>query len=261
MVGYASIEDAADAVRRVLQSGHFPAALELMNREALQLVADHLPKGFKPEHDAVLIVEQDGNDAEQVMIQLAEIVEIMGGVDNRVAQTAAEREGIWKARRQFGHILMALRKNVFSEDVAVPISKIPEMVHRFHKLGLEHGVAMPTVAHAGDGNLHPTFLFDDDQRHLIGPLAAQVFRDAIELGGTVSAEHGLGALKRDFALLEHGPEAIGWWRRIKDQFDPLGILNPHKIFPEQPADDHFLDKQPGWGKKLASGKDRSEVSA
>ncbi len=260
MVGFATIEAAAQAVRRVLQSGHFPAALEFMNREALQFVGDFLPPGFKPDHDAVLLIEQDGNDAEQVLIQLAEMVEILDGVDNRVAQSPAEREGIWNARRQFGQVLVSQRKNVFSEDVAVPISQIPEMVHRFHELGLKYGIRMPTVAHAGDGNLHPTLVFDEEQRHLVAPIAAQIFRDAVELGGTISAEHGLGALKRDFAVLEHGPEAIAWWRKLKDLFDPQGILNPHKIFPEQPADDHFLDLQPGWGEKLASGRDRSEVA-
>jgi len=132
-------------------------------------------------------------------------------------------------------------------------------VRRFHALADSNGIEMPTVAHAGDGNLHPTLVFDEEQRHLVGPIAAQIFRDAVELGGTVSAEHGLGALKRDFASLEHGPDEIAWWRRLKDLYDPLGILNPHKIFPEQAADEHFLDAQPGWGRKLASGRDRAEV--
>jgi len=260
MVGFATIEDAADAVRRVLQAGHFPAALEMMNRAALEVVSAFLPAGFQPDHEAVIVVEQDGNDGEQVLLQLAEIVEILDGVDNRVAQTEAEREGIWNARRKFGSILVELRKNVFSEDIAVPISKIPEMVRRFHALAEKHGIQMPTVAHAGDGNLHPTLVFEEEQRHLVGPIAAQIFRDAVELGGTVSAEHGLGALKRDFAVLEHSPDEIAWWRRLKHLYDPLGILNPHKIFPEQPADEHFLDAQPGWGRKLASGRDRAEVA-
>jgi glycolate oxidase len=259
MVGYATIEDAADAVRRVLQSGHFPAALELINQAALRLVGDYLPAGFKPEHEAVLVVEQDGNDAERVLFELAEIVELMGGVDNRVAQSEAEREGLWRARRQFGHILKALRKNVFSEDVAVPIAQVPEMVRRFQALAERNGMELPTVGHAGDGNLHPTFLFEEDQRQLVAPLAAQIFRDAVELGGTISAEHGLGVLKRDFAALEHSAAELEWWRRLKRTLDPDGILNPHKVFPEQPADDHFIDALPGWGKKLASGVDRAEV--
>lgn len=254
MVGFASIEDAATAVRRVLQSGHLPAALELLNREALEIMARYLPAGFRPTHEAVLVIEQDGSDREQVLLQLAEMVDILDGVDNRVAQSEAERQGIWNARRQFGHVLVELRKNVFTEDIAVPIAKIPDMVHRIHALELEYGIRMPTVAHAGDGNLHPGLLFDDEQRPLVGLIAAQIFRDAVELGGTVSAEHGLGALKRDFAVLEHAPGEIEWWRRLKDLFDPIGILNPHKVFPELPADDHFLDAQPGWG------KNRSEVA-
>ena len=260
MVGFATIEDAADAVRRVLQSGHFPAALEMLNRATLEIVGHLLPAGFRNDHEAVLVIEQDGNDPDQVLEQLAVMVEILDGIDNRVAQSEAEREGIWKARRHLGHAMVELRQNVFSEDIGVPISKVPEMVHRFQALAEKHNLRMPVVAHAGDGNLHPTLLFEEEQRHLVGPVAAQIFRDAVELGGTVSAEHGLGALKRDFAALEHSAEEIGWWRRLKDLYDPLGILNPHKIFPEQPADDHFLDNQPGWGRKLAGGRDRAAVA-
>ena len=260
MVGFTTIEDAADAVRRVLQSGHFPAALEMLNRATLEIVGHLLPSGFRNDHEAVLLIEQDGNDAEQVLMELAAMVEILDGVDNRVAQSETEREGLWRARRHLGHVMVEMRQNVFSEDIAVPISKVPEMVHRFQALADQHGIRMPVVAHAGDGNLHPTLIFEEEQRHLVGPIAAQIFRDAVELGGTVSAEHGLGALKRDFAALEHSAEEIGWWRRLKDLYDPLGILNPHKIFPEQPADEHFLDAQPGWGVKLASGRDRAEVA-
>jgi glycolate oxidase len=105
---------------------------------------------------------------------------------------------------------------------------------------------MATVGHAGDGNLHPTILFTDEQRHLVGPAAARIFRDALDLGGSISAEHGLGALKRDYAELEHGPETMRVMREIKKVLDPAGILNPHKVFPEAPADGEFLARQPGW---------------
>lgn len=261
MVGFATIEDAAEAVARLMGSGHFPAALEIVDRDALELVAEHLPPGFRSSLGAVLIVEQDGNDQELVLGQLIEIVELLDGVDNRVAQSEVERAGIWKARRQFGHILRDLRANVFSEDIAVPMSQVPEMVRRFRALSLEHGVRIATVGHAGDGNLHPTLLFTEQQRPLVGRIVDRIFRDAIELGGTVSAEHGLGALKRDYAELEHGADAIALMRRIKDSLDPQGILNPHKVFPELTPDPGFLENQPGWGAKLASGKDRSEVGA
>lgn len=261
MVGYHSVEDAAEAVRRLLTSGHLPAGLELMDRHAVALVGEYLPAGFKTDLEAVLIVEQDGSNANNVLADLAEMVGLLGGADNRVAQTAAERAGIWKARRQFGHVLLASRKNFFAEDVAVPVSQIPEMVRRITALAARHGVTIATVGHAGDGNLHPSILFTDEQRPLVGPIAARIFRDALELGGSISAEHGLGALKRDYAELEHGPEAIELMRQLKRTLDPTGILNPHKVFPEGPADDAFLERQAGWGTKLASGRDRSELGA
>src|SRR5439155_27105131 len=108
---------------------------------------------------------------------------------------------------------------------------------------------------------HPTIGFSDEQRNRVGPAAAQIFRDALELGGSISAEHGLGALKRDYAELEHGAGALDVMRGLKKMLDPRGLLNPHKVFPESPADDGFLERQPGWGAKLASGRDRSELGA
>jgi glycolate oxidase len=261
LVGYRSIEAAAEAVRQLLTSGHFPAALELMDAHALKLVAQELPAGFVPELDAILIVEQDGNDPGQVLSQLVAMVEILSGDDNRVAQSEAEREGIWRARRRFGHVLIAMRKNFFAEDVAVPVSRIPEMTRRFTALAERLGVTIATVGHMGDGNLHPTIVFTDEQRALVGPAAAQIFRDALELGGSISAEHGLGALKRDYAELEHGPGAIELMRKVKALLDPEGVLNPHKVFPESPPDERFLERQPGWGTKLASGRDRAELGA
>jgi glycolate oxidase len=259
MVSFDGVEPAAEAVRRLLQAGHLPAALELMNREALGMVADLLPPAVGSDHAAVLLVEQDGNDPEHVLGELAGMVELLGGTGDWVAQSEAEREGLWRARRSFGQVLRERRKHVFTEDVAVPISLVPEMVRRIAELSRRHGIAIPVVAHVGDGNLHPNFLFEERQRPLVPLLAAQILRDAVELGGTISAEHGLGALKRDFAVLEHGADAIGWWRRLKDVFDPAGILNPHKVFPERPADDRFLDAMPGWGATLASGFDRTEA--
>jgi glycolate oxidase len=261
LVGYRTIEEAAEGVRRLLVSGHFPSALELMDANALKLVAHELPSGFETALEAVLIVEQDGNDPEQVLAQLAEIVELLGGADDRVAQSEAEQEGIWRARRRFGHVLISMRKNFFAEDVAVPISQIPEMTRRFTALAERLGVTIATVGHMGDGNLHPTIVFSDEQRPLVGPAAAQIFRDALELGGSISAEHGLGALKRDYAELEHGARALQVMREIKRTLDPKGLLNPHKVFPESPPDDGFLERQPGWGAKLASGRDRSELGA
>lgn len=246
MVGFRSLEDAAAAVARVLAAGHFPACLEIMDRESMELLRDRLPQGFEPELAAVLLVEQDGNDPEQVQLALLEMVELLDGADNRIAQSSVERERLWDARRSFGKVLMGMPHNFFTEDVAVPISLVPEMARRIDELSRRTGVRIATLGHIGDGNLHPTILFEDPQRELISGIAAQIFRDAIELGGTISAEHGLGALKRDYAEQEHGPEALALMRNLKGLLDPKGILNPHKVFPVGPADDEFLNRMPGW---------------
>jgi glycolate oxidase len=131
------------------------------------------------------------------------------------------------------------------------------MARRIGRLAAETGLRIVTVGHVGDGNLHPALLFREEQRHLVGPAAARIFRDAMELGGTISAEHGLGALKRDHAEAEHGPLAMGLMRQVKDLLDPAGILNPHKVFPEQPADGEFLSRMPGWAAE--GGRRRSEA--
>ncbi len=246
MVGFRTIEDAGAAVARALGAGHFPAAIELLDGASLELVDDKLPPGFAPGLDAVLIVEMDGGDEEFVQLELMKMVEVLDGVDNRIAQSSVERDRLWDARRSFGRVLMSMPKNFFAEDVAVPISAIPEMIRRVQALAARTGLRIATVGHAGDGNLHPTFLFSDEQRALVSSAAAQIFRDALELGGSISAEHGLGALKRDYAEVENGPLALGLMRQIKQAFDPRGLLNPHKVFPEQPPDDDFLNRLPGW---------------
>jgi glycolate oxidase len=259
MVGFRTIEDAGAAVARALGAGHFPTAIELLDRASLELVEDKLPPGFAPELEAVLIVEMDGSDEEFVQLELMRMVEVLDGVDNRIAQSSLERDRLWDARRSFGKVLMSMPKNFFAEDVAVPISAIPEMVRRVHALAVRTGLRIATVGHAGDGNLHPTFLFTDDQRPMISAAAAQIFRDALELGGSISAEHGLGALKRDYAAVEHGTLALGLMRQIKQAFDPKGLLNPRKVFPEEPPDDEFLNRLPGWVSDPARKRRKAEL--
>ncbi|HEX6547137.1 MAG TPA: FAD-linked oxidase C-terminal domain-containing protein [Candidatus Dormibacteraeota bacterium] len=259
MVGFRRLEEAGEAVARALAAGHFPAAIEIMDRGSIELVGDRLPPGFATGLEAVLIVEQDGSDEEFVQLDLLKMVELLGGADNRVAQSSLERERLWEARRSFGKVLMAMPKNFFAEDVAVPISAIPEMIRRVQALAQRTGLRIVTVGHAGDGNLHPTFLFADEKRHLVSGAAATIFRDAIELGGSISAEHGLGALKRDYAEVEHGALAMATMRSLKRLFDPDGILNPHKVFPEQPAGDEFLNQMPGWMPDPSRPKRRAEL--
>jgi glycolate oxidase subunit GlcD len=255
IVSFRTATDAAAAVARLMGSGHLPAALELMDRGALELVEDLLPPGLGTDAGCVLLIEQDGGSPEQVQVDIEAMVVVVDGIDNRLAQSGSERDKLWNARRSFGKVLMAMRKNFFAEDISVPISAIPEMLARIERLAAETGLRIPVVAHAGDGNVHPSIVFDDDQRDLVGPAAARLFADAVELGGSISGEHGLGSLKRDHAVREHSVLEFELMRQLKNVMDPKGILNPHKVFPEGPADGGFLDRQPGW----RAGGRRSEI--
>src|SRR4029077_13007202 len=246
IVSFRTATDAAAAVARLMGSGHLPAALELMDRGALDLVEDLLPPGLGTDAGCVLLIEQDGGSPEQVQADIEAMVVVVDGIDNRLAQSGSERDKLWNARRSFGKVLMSMPKNYFAEDLSVPIAAIPEMLARIERLAAETGLKIPEVAHAGDGNVHPSIVFADDQLDLVGPAAARLFGDAVELGGSISGEHGLGALKRDHAAREHSPLEFDLMRQLKAAFDPKGILNPHKVFPEGPADGRFLDRQPGW---------------
>ncbi|MDQ6771576.1 MAG: FAD-binding protein [Candidatus Dormibacteraeota bacterium] len=259
MVGFATLEAAAAAVSRMLAEGHLPAAVEIMDRPSVDLVRHLLPPGFATELEAVLVVEQDGGDAAHVQQGLMDLVEVLDGIDNRIAQSSVERERLWAARRSFGKVLMAMPHHNFAEDVAVPIGLIPEMVRRVHRIGADTGLRICIVGHAGDGNLHPAIVFEEHQRPLVSSAAAAIFEAALDLGGTISAEHGLGALKRDYAEVEHGPLALGLMRDLKRLLDPTGILNPHKVFPEKPADADFLNRMDGWLPIAGSAARRQET--
>jgi glycolate oxidase len=255
IVSFRTATDAASAVARLMGAGHLPAALELMDRGALDLVGDLLPTGLGEGAGCVLLIEQDGGTPEQVQADIEDMVVVVDGIDNRIAQSGSERDKLWNARRSFGKVLMSMPKNYFAEDLSVPIAAIPEMLARIERLAVDTGLKIPVVAHAGDGNVHPSIVFDDDQRDLVGPAAASLFADAVELGGSISGEHGLGSLKRDHAAREHSAVEFDLMRQLKSVLDPKGILNPHKVFPEGPADGGFLDRQPGW----RTSRRRSEI--
>lgn len=246
LVGFHTLEDASKAVSRVMGAGLLPSALELLDRNCLGLVREHLPADFDRTLGAALIVEQDGSDFDSVEAALMQLVEVMDGADNRVAQSGTERERLWRARREVPRILSSRPEGRFPEDVAVPLARIPDMVRRCEEISRSTGLAIYVYGHAGDGNLHPSVMFSASQKHLVGEAATAIFQAAVELGGTISAEHGLGALKRDHAALEHGPEAISLMRGIKRLLDPQGILNPHKLLPEGEVGPGFLEGLPGW---------------
>ncbi len=235
LVVFGSVGDAARAVSRVLAQGVIPRCLELLDDVSLAAVARTAPGRFPAGAGALLLVETDGNDPDQVLGEIARVADLVSAEargEVLVAQDEAQRREIWEIRKYLSVNLRAVHPLKLSEDVAVPRSAIPALVERAKAAGAGRGLAVATYGHAGDGNLHCNVLYDTPaERPAVDAAVAEILRAAVDLGGTITGEHGVGLAKRDFLEYEQGPEVLALERRIKAVFDPLGILNPGKIFP------------------------------
>jgi glycolate oxidase len=235
LVAFGSVATAARAVSRVLAQGVIPRCLELLDDVSLAAAMKSSPFQLPADAGAALLLETDGNDEEQVfgeIVRVAELVQGDAAGEVIVAQNEAQRRAIWETRRYLSVNLKLLHPLKLSEDVAVPRSRIPEMVELAKRAGESRGLAVATYGHAGDGNLHCNVLFDrEEERPRVDEAVAEILRAAVDLGGTITGEHGVGLAKRDFLVYEQGAELVALQRRLKATFDPLGILNPGKIFP------------------------------
>jgi glycolate oxidase len=234
-VCFPDVATAAAAVSRVLAAGVVPRCLELIDDVSVQAIRKGSPFQLPPGAGAALLFETDGNDEERVFAEMASVAEMVQGSaagEVVVAQNEAQRRDIWETRKYLSVALKKLAPAKLSEDVAVPRSRIPEMVARSREIGKVHGLLVATYGHAGDGNLHCNVLFDGErQREAAEAAVADILRAAVDMGGTITGEHGVGLAKRDFLEYEQGAAVLGLERRIKATFDPLGILNPGKMFP------------------------------
>lgn len=221
------------AVTRVLREQVVPRCVELLDRVALGLVERaaglDVPAGVK----ALLLIEIDGDE-----VTVARDVERLGNAlldegaaEVLVAQKAGERDRLWAARRELSRTLRASARFKLSEDVVVPRTRIAELLATARALSERHGIVMPTYGHAGDGNLHVNFLWDsEDQRPAVDRAIEALFVETIRLGGTLSGEHGIGLLKAPYLHLEQSDALVDAQVAIKRTLDPVGILNPGKIF-------------------------------
>jgi len=234
LVAFATVAGAARAVTRLLTSGVLPRCLELFDDVSLEAAARTSPYRFPPGAGAALLVEVDGNDEDGVLAELARAAAALAADaqgEMVMARDEAQRRSLWETRRLLSVNLKTVHPRKLSEDVAVPRSRIPELVAQAKEIGRRHGLTVATYGHAGDGNLHVNILFDrEDERGRAEAAAADVLRASVDLGGTITGEHGVGYTKREFLEYEQGPEVVALQRRLKAVFDPLGILNPGKIF-------------------------------
>jgi glycolate oxidase len=227
-------ERAALAVQKIFGAGLLPRACELLDGPTMRAVSPRAPFKFPDDIGGALIVEHDGH-GEGVFEELAKSGEMCteaGAQEVLAAQDEPQRRRIWETRRMISVALTAIRPHKISEDVAVPRGRLVELIRRVRDIGAGYNLPTACYGHAGDGNLHVNLLFGSLEERAKGHAAvAEVLQAAIDLGGTITGEHGVGLAKRAFLAREQGPEVIELQRRIKRAFDPDDLLNPGKILP------------------------------
>ncbi len=235
---FPSLEDASRTVNAILHAGIVPAALELMDETAIACIEEAMHLDLPLDVEAVLLIESDGSD-EGLLLQEIEAVGAIcranGARQAKIARDEDERARLWRARKSVSPALARKAPNKLGEDITVPRSAIPEAVRRLKAVSARFGLPIVIYGHAGDGNLHPTILFDRrqaDQWAAAQQMAAEVFALALEVGGTLSGEHGVGALKRPYIEKALGPLSVALQKRIKAALDPSNLLNPGKVFPD-----------------------------
>ena len=235
MAVFPRLDDAGEAVTAVLGAGVVPLALEMMDQSAIYCVEQYLHAGLPLAAEAVLLVDVDG-DAESVASQIEVVAEAClggGASEVRRATTKAEIEAMWAARRAVSPSLARLKPNKLGEDISVPRSAIPQMVRRVAEIAKQHDLLIPLFGHIGDGNLHPNILCDlrdKAETERVVAAAREIFAAALALGGTLSGEHGIGLLKKEYLPAGLDPGALALMKSIKGLIDPNNIMNPGKVY-------------------------------
>jgi glycolate oxidase len=230
---FPTLEKAGEAVSGITAAGLAPVTLELLDQFTIRAVDDYQNLGLDREAAAMLLIESDLPDAAaEVELTAAEEACNAAGASMLVrARDAQEADWLRQARRMAYRALEQLGV-VRMEDIGVPRSRVPEMLVAIEEVAKRYDVRIATFGHAGDGNLHPNFVFErDDPRaeEITETARADLYRDALRLGGTVTGEHGIGTTRREYLELQRGAEAVKVMRSIKQALDPLGILNPGKV--------------------------------
>jgi glycolate oxidase len=231
---------AGRAVSAIIRKGYRPRALELLDKAAIDHVRPKSAFTSPAEAGAIVLVELDGepDGMEAAIVRCGSVCEDEGAREVIVARDDADRERLWQTRRLVSRSLREAHAFKVSEDIVVPPGSIAEMLRRCDAIGGRHRLLMATFGHAGDGNLHVNVLTDENHREpsvakRIDAALADIFRAALDLGGTLSGEHGIGIAKAKYMAWEQSAEVIDWQKRLKRLWDPQELLNPGKIFGGQ----------------------------
>jgi len=232
---FPDMASAASAVRDIVAAGIITATLEFIDNVTINAIEDYLKIGLDRSTGAMLLIEVDGYEG--AVQAEAGIVKNVCGKNNcssfRQATSDDERDRLWSARRAALSSLARVRPSTILEDATVPRSRIVELVEAVNAIARKYSLNIGTFGHAGDGNLHPTILTDlrnKEEEKKVEKAIEEIFIKTIELGGTLSGEHGIGLTKAKFLKLEVSEDAYNLMKNIKKTFDPDNILNPGKLF-------------------------------
>ncbi|MGG3569411.1 FAD-linked oxidase C-terminal domain-containing protein [Priestia megaterium] len=237
MAVFNSLVDAGSAISKILSSGILPSKMELMDQASIIAVENYEPLGLPVNAQAIILIELDGHPLalKEEAKQAAKLCHSVGAQEVRIPQNDNEKAEIWKARKLVSPAIVRIKPTKISEDATVPRSKIPQMCQRLQEIRDKYEVHLVVFGHAGDGNLHPNIICDKNDKEemrRVERAVAEIFTTAVELGGTLSGEHGIGLMKAPFMEMELGATGLDMMKRIKEVWDPNDIMNPGKIFPE-----------------------------
>jgi len=240
LAGYRTLEQAGNAVTAIVSSGLLPGAIEIMDALAIQAAEAAVHSGYPRGCEAVLIVELEG-PREKVAAERPRLDALLAQsqpVETRVARDSAERLMIWKGRKSAFSAVGRLSPDFIVQDGVVPRQRLGEALRRIGEMAGAAGLRVANVFHAGDGNLHPLILYNGREPGALAraeELAGRILRMCVEMGGSLTGEHGIGMEKRDYLTDMFTAAEIDLMERIRAAFDPLEISNPGKMFPDGSA--------------------------
>ncbi|MCW8927592.1 MAG: FAD-binding protein [Gammaproteobacteria bacterium] len=234
---YRDMESAARAVSRIMAQPVIPCALEFMDGKALAMIRDYAENDLPADAGALLMIEVDGPASciEQASRSVQGVAEGEGCLEVLLADTPQKVDALWTLRKALSPALRTVAPKKINEDVVVPVSRIPALIAGIDGLAQRFGVTIVNFGHAGNGNIHVNLLVNpDDAQEMAnaGPCLDALFQLVLELDGTLSGEHGIGMVKREFVSRELDSVALRLMQQIKQQFDPYGLLNPGKALPD-----------------------------
>lgn len=237
MAIFKNLDDAGNTVAGIIAANIIPATLEIMDNATIRTVEDYAKVGLPLDMEAVLLIEVDGNPTvvEQEAEKVLKVLKENNAATVQVAKTAAEVDKLWAARRAALPALNKLRTTTYCEDATVPRSMVPKFLRAVQDIAKRNNVQIGTFGHAGDGNMHPTIVCDiRDKEEMARVYTAmdEMFKAAVDLGGTLSGEHGIGLGKLEWMEYQHGPVGMNAMKAIKRALDPNLILNPGKLVGE-----------------------------